>query len=142
MQIDGGKNDKFVAFANSGALVMGYYDGSKLPLWNVAKKYTLADNFFHGGLRRLVPQPFQWLVCACTPTYPNADKSPAKKLIAAVDADGVALKLAANSPKSAMDGIPKFVNNGTISPDFYAINTMQPPYQPSKNKPAKEGDPR
>jgi phospholipase C len=59
-----------------------------------------------------------------------------------VDPDGVSLTLAANSPKSAMDGIPKFVNNGQITPDFYAINTMQPPYQPSANKPAEGGDPR
>jgi len=27
-------------------------------------------------------------------------------------------------------------------PDFYVVNTMQPPYQPSGNKPAKGGDPR
>ncbi len=39
-----------------------------------------------------------------------------------------------------MDGIPKFVEDGDLTPDFYAINTMQPPYQPSKNKPAKDGD--
>src|SRR5262249_45770630 len=43
MQINGGRNDKFAAFADSGGLVMGHYDGSKLPLWNVARKYTLAD---------------------------------------------------------------------------------------------------
>src|SRR4051794_25641770 len=45
MQINGGKNDKFVAFTNTGALVMGYYatDEKNLPLWRVARKYTLAD---------------------------------------------------------------------------------------------------
>src|SRR5258707_99901 len=37
MQINHGKNDRFVAYADSGGLVMGYYDGSKLPLWDVAK---------------------------------------------------------------------------------------------------------
>ena len=142
MQIDGGKNDKFVAYADSGALVMGHYDSTKLPLWNIAKQYTLADNFFMAAFGGSFLN-HQWLACACTPVYPHADKSPAKKLIAAVEADGVTLTLAPNSPKSAMDGIPKFVNNGQITPgDFYAINTMQPPYQPSKNKPAKEGDPR
>jgi acid phosphatase len=141
MQINGGKNDRFVAYADSGALVMGYYDGSKLPLWNVAKQYVLADNFFQGGFGGSFLNHFE-LVCACTPVYPNADKSPAKKLIAAVNADGVSLTLAADSPKSAIDGPPKFVNNGQITPDFFAINTMQPPYQPSKNKPAKEGDAR
>jgi hypothetical protein len=28
----GGKNDMFAAWADSGGLVMGYYDGSDLPL--------------------------------------------------------------------------------------------------------------
>lgn len=49
MQIDGGKNDKFVAWADSGSLVMGHYDGSILPMWQVAKKYVIADNFFQGA---------------------------------------------------------------------------------------------
>jgi len=40
MQIDGGKNDKFAAWADTGGLVMGYYDGSQLPLWGVARKYV------------------------------------------------------------------------------------------------------
>jgi phospholipase C len=141
MQIDGGKNDKFVAYADSGGLVMGHYDGSKLPLWPIAEQYVLADNFFMGAFGGSFLNHI-WFVCACVPKYPDADKSPAKGLIAAVEADGVTLKLADNSPKSAMDGIPKFVNNGQITPDFYAINTMQPPYQPSSNKPAAEGDPR
>jgi acid phosphatase len=141
MQINGGKNDRFAAYADSGAMVMGHYDGSKLPLWSVAQKYVLADNFFQGAFGGSFLNHFH-LVCACTPVYPNADKSPAKGIIAVVDADGVSLTLAPNSPKSAIEGVPKFVNNGQISPDFYAVNTMQPPYQPSSNKPAPDGDPR
>ncbi len=142
MQIDGGKNDRFVAYADSGALVMGHYntDAAKLPLWKIARRYTLADNFFMGAFGGSFLNHF-WLICACTPKYPDADHSPAKDKIAVLDADGVSLKLADNSPKSALDGIPKFVNNGAISPDFYAINTMQPPYQPSSVKPAPGGDP-
>jgi len=142
MQINGGKNDRFVAYADSGALVMGRYDGSKLPLWNVAKKYTLADNFFQAAFGGSFLN-HQWLACACTPVYPDADKSPARGKIAVVDSGGVTLTLAANSPKSALEGIPKFENNGQITPnDFYAVNTMQPPYQPSANAPAAGGDPR
>ena len=45
MQIDGGKNDKFVAYADSGALTMGHYDGSKMKMWEIARRYTLADHF-------------------------------------------------------------------------------------------------
>jgi acid phosphatase len=140
MQIDGGKNDRFVAYADSGALVMGHYDGTKLPLWDIAKQYVLADNFFMGGFGGSYSNHF-WLICACAGKYPNADNSPAKGLITAVEADGVTLKIAANSPKSALDGIPKFVKDGNLTPDFYTINTMQPPYQPSSNKPAPGGDP-
>lgn len=141
MQIDGGRNDKFAAFADSGGLVMGYYDGSKLPLWPIARKYTLADNFFQGAFGGSFSNHFQ-LACACTPYYPSADKSPAKDLISAVEPDGVTLTPAVNGPKSAIEGPPKFVNSNNLSPDFYAINTMQPPYQPSANKPAPNGDPR
>jgi len=140
MQIDGGRNDRFVAFADSGALVMGYYDGASLPMWQVAKRYVLADNFFMGGFGSSFFNHF-YLVCACAPYYPNADKSPAKPSISVVEADGVTLKIAANSPASAVDGVPKFVSDGNLTPDFYAVNTMQPPYQPSSNKPAPGGDP-
>jgi phospholipase C len=142
MQIDGGKNDKFAAFANSGGLVMGHYkaNAATLPLWKIAQRYVLADNFFMGAFGGSFLNHF-WLICACTPTYPNADQSPAKERIAAVEPDGVSLTLAPDSPKSAIDGPPKFVRDGSITPDFFAINTMQPPYMPSANKPAAGADP-
>jgi acid phosphatase len=140
MQIAAGSNDRFVAFADAGALVMGYYASTKLPLWDVAKQFVLADNFFMGAFGGSFVNHLM-LVCACVPTYPNADESPAKGLISVVEADGVTLKLAADSPKSALDGPPKFVNDGNLSPDFYAVNTMQPPYQPSANGPPAGGNP-
>ncbi|MBZ9884360.1 acid phosphatase [Mesorhizobium sp. CA10] len=139
MQIDGGRNDKFVAWADSGALVMGHYDGSILPMWAIAKKYVLADNFFQGAFGGSFLNHFM-LACACAPYYPNADTSPVKAQIAVVEPDGVTLKPADNSPPSALGGVPKFANDGAITPDFYAVNTMQPPYQPSANKPAEGGD--
>jgi len=140
MQIDGGKNDKFVAFADAGGLVMGHYDDSKLPMWKIARQYTLDDNFFMSDFGGSFLNHFG-LVCACVPKYPNADQGPGKTLISAVDAGGTALAIADNSPKSALEGIPKFVKDGSLTPDFYAVNTMQPPYQPSGNKPAQGGDP-
>ena len=139
MQIDDGSNNKFVAWGDTGALVMGYWDGSEMPMWAVAKQYTLADNFFMSGFGGSFYNHIR-LICACTPYFPHADTSPAKPTIAVVNPDGVSLKVAANSPKSAMDGIPKFVSDGNLTPDFYAVNTMQPPYQPSKNQPPKGGD--
>jgi phospholipase C len=140
MQINGGKNDLFVAYADAGALVMGYYDGSKLPLWPVAKRYVLADNFFMGAFGGSFLNHF-YLICSCAPYYPNADKSRAKTQISVVEADGISLKQVEGSPKSALDGKPKFILDGGLTPDFYGVNTMQPPYQPSKVAPAPGGDP-
>src|SRR6266481_8214210 len=120
MQINGGRNDRFVAYTDVGALVMGYYDHAALPLWDVAKEYTLADNFFMGGFGGSFFNHF-WLACACAPVYPNADHSPAKNLIAAVEPDGVTLKSAAESPKSALNGPPRFVKDGNLTPDFFAV---------------------
>lgn len=46
MQIDDGKNDRFVAWGDSGGLAVGYYyAGSRMKLWQIAEHYTLADNF-------------------------------------------------------------------------------------------------
>src|SRR5207245_1840182 len=71
---NGGRNNLYVAMSNAGAFVMGYFDGSRMRLWKWAQDYTLADHFFmaaYGGsyLNRL------WLVCACTPRYPEAPAS-------------------------------------------------------------------
>src|SRR6185437_8995406 len=104
MQIAGGKNDRFAAYADSGGLVMGHYASAKLPLWDFARQYVLADNFFMGAFGGSFFNHFA-LICACAPTYPNADQSPAKDSISDVDAAGTALTIAANSPKSAIDGI-------------------------------------
>jgi acid phosphatase len=121
-------------------MVMGLWDGSKTAMWTVAQKYTLADNFFMGGFGGSFFN-HQWLVCACAPYYANADTNPAKPSIAVVEPDGVTLKIADNSPRSALDGIPKFAGDGNLTPDFYAVNTMQPPYQPSGNAPVAGSDP-
>jgi acid phosphatase len=139
MQLDGGKNDKFVAYGDSGALPMGHYDGSKMAMWKIAREFTLADNFFMGAFGGSYLNHI-YLICACIPVVPQADQSPAKVLISAVEPDGKTLKIAPTSPRSAIDGPPTFVQDGNLTPDFYAVNTMQPPYQPSLNAPPENGD--
>jgi len=144
MQINGGRNDQFVAWADSGALVMGHYRNSaqSLRLWNLAQQYTLCDNFFmaaFGGswLNHI------FLISAQAPFYPNIAASPAKHWVSVLEGDdplGTRLKLARDSEASALGGPPKFVRDGTFTPDGYAVNTMAPPYQPSYVAPAPGGD--
>ena len=132
-QIDGGKNDMFVAMANVGAWVMGYFDGSRLKLWNWAHEYTLADHFFMGAFGGSFLN-HQYLICACTPFDPNA---PAKDR-ATLDSEGRLLKKP-GSPMSVLDG-PVEVGPSRVSPDGFLVNTTQPPYQPSGFPPAAGGD--
>ena len=143
MQIDGGKNDRFAAYSDAGGETMGHFDGSKMALWKIAQQYVLADNFFHGAFGSSFLN-HQYLICACTPIdfKTQADPQTYVHNISIVNDDGVSLKIDPKSPPSALDGPPKYERYGTLTPDFYAVNTLQPPYQPSGNLPAKDGDPR
>lgn len=108
-QINSGRNDRFAAVSDAGGLVMGYYDGHSLPLWKYAQKYTLADNFFQGAFGGSFLNHF-WLVCACTPRYENAPE----EVVAVLDKD------------------KKLVKDGAVTPDGYAVNTLQPATGPMK----------
>lgn len=146
MQINGGKNDLFATHSDAGGIVMGYYDGSKMAMWDIAKQYTLADNFYIGAFGGSF-LTHQFLICACAPQYPNADKSPAAGGISKIDVDanGKFLRLtpATGAPTSTLAGAPKYANDGTLTPKdengmYFAVNTMQPAYQPSSIAPATD----
>ena len=151
-QINGGRNDLFAAYSDAGGLSMGYYDGSKMQLWKLAQQYTLADHFFMGAFGGSYLN-HQYLVCACVPTYPDADAadSPAKDSITEIETDAngrfVRFVPATNMPASALEGRPLYKRDSTLTPKdangvFHSVNTMQPPYQPSSNAAVANGDAR
>jgi phospholipase C len=106
-QINDGQMNKFAAVSNAGGLTMGYFDGSPMKLWDYAKRYTLADNFFHAAFGGSFLNHF-WLICACSPRHPDAP-------------DEIRAKL---------DESGKMIKNGMVTPDGYAVNTMQPEHGP------------
>ncbi len=108
MQIDGGKMDKFAAYSDAAGLSMGYYDGSQMKMWAIAKQYTLADHFFHAAFGGSFLNHF-YLVCACAPKYDDAP-------------DAIKAKLDANGVLQPGPDV--------VTPDGYAVNTMQTVYQP------------
>ena len=115
LQIDGGKNDRFVAWTNVGGLVMSYYDASDFPLGRIAKQFTLADDFFMGAFGGSFLNHF-WLVCACTPEWKDAPQA----LRAVVDDRGMMVK------------------DGAVTPDGYVVNTS---YTVNTPHPARIKDP-
>lgn len=134
MQINGGKNDGFVAWADSGGLVMGHYAQTRysLRLWDVAKEFVLCDNFFQGAFGGSFLN-HQYLISATAPFYPNAAQSVAKAQIATLQSDDPTdprLKPLDKSPASAMTGPPQF-GPSALTPDGYGVNTLAPPYWPT-----------
>lgn len=137
MQINHGKNDMFAAWSDAGGLTMGYYDGSVMQMWKLAKQYTLFDNFFMGTFGGSFLNHF-WLISASTPRFPGAPKN----LVSSVDSSGNRLNLAESSPIHALNGKAVYVADQALTPDGYAVNTLQPSYQPSGIPPAEGGDSR
>src|SRR5262249_3531933 len=134
-QINRGRLDRYVAMSDGGALPMGNYDGSPLPMWALAREYTLADNFFMGAFGGSFLNHF-WLVCPCTPVDPDARWSGR-----VMPEENGELLARPGPPASAMSGPPSLFD-GNVTPDGYAVNTEQPPFQPSQIPPAPGGDPR
>src|SRR6266536_3271864 len=97
-QINGGRMDGFVAWSENGGLAMSYYDATNLPVGRLAQQYTLADRFFHSAFDGSLFNHF-WLVCACTPQWPDA---PANLRIG-LDAQG------------------NVVKDGSVTPDGYVV---------------------
>lgn len=100
MQINGGKMDKFALYNYTKGLTMGYYTTANLPLYDLAKKYTLCDHFFHSAFGGSFLN-HQWLIAAASPEFRNAPDN----IKAQVDASG------------------KLIKDGSVTPDGYAVNT-------------------
>ena len=136
-QINGGRNNMFAAMSTVGGWTMGHYDTSRMRLWQWAKDYTLADNFFMGAFGGSYLN-HQWLVCACTPEHKQAP--PAMR--ARLDASGK-LEKRPDSPSANVGAVQVYSSGigGQVTPDGYSVNTSQPFYQPSGIPPAPDGNP-
>jgi len=115
LQINGGRMDRFVAWTNVGGLAMSYYDATNMPLGRLAREFVLADNFFHAAFGGSFLN-HMWLVCACTPQWPDAPAD----LRARLGADGALLQ------------------DGEVTPDGYVVNTA---YTVNTPHPARITDP-
>lgn len=115
LQINGGKNDRFVDISDEKGLTMGYHDMRKSALWKYAKEYTLCDQFFAAAFGGSFLN-HQWLIAARTP-YVGGES---------------------NISKYELDSRGEILRDGVLTPDGYAVNTIQPFHPPFKAKYADE----
>jgi acid phosphatase len=140
-QIDGGKQDRYTTGSDAVGLTQGYYDTSALPIYQYLHQpdhphYAIADNFFQAAFGGSFLN-HQWLVAAATPTFAGAlQDGSANDLHSTVDSNGMPTKTPLYTPTATnvkdaqltakCAGIAK---PGLLCGD-YAINTIQPWYQP------------
>ena len=140
-QINGGKMNRYVTGSDAAGLTMGYFDTKQLPIYKYLHQrhafgYAIADNFFQSAFGGSFLN-HQWLIAARTPIFPNALRDGSDNdLHSIVDANGFPNKsyplytpttpvvqdssLTVKCP-APMDG---------LACGDYAINTIQPTYQP------------
>jgi phospholipase C len=102
-QINGGRNDRFVAYSDAGALPLGHHDMSKSNLWKYAREFTLCDNFFQAAFGGSFLN-HQWLIAAATPVYHDAP----------------------DSVKMKNENDPAAFKDNMVTSDGFAVNTIHP----------------
>jgi acid phosphatase len=139
-QLNDGKQNRYVTGSDAVGLTMGTYDTRALPIYKYLHApghpdYAIADRFFQGAFGGSFLN-HQWLVAAATPTYPNADKSGGTTdLHSVVDANGMPNTYPLYKPTTTVkDGALTALCGGSLPAGLgcgdYAVNTIQPPYQP------------
>src|SRR5215207_8186996 len=118
---------------------MGHYDTKRLPIYEYlhsrkAPDYAISDRFFQAAFGGSFLN-HQWLVAAATPVFYDAATSGADDLHSQVDANGMptsyplytATGPVKDGPLTVPCGAP---NSAGLACGDYAVNTIQPPYQP------------
>ena len=133
-QLNGGQQNRYVTGSDSAGMTMGYYNTKELPIYEYlhrksAPKYVVLDHFFQAAFGGSFLN-HQYLVAAAAPLFPTGTHS-------ILDANGFpnanyplyATSGVVDGPVTQACGLPTTVP-GRACGD-YAVNTVQPYYQPS-----------
>jgi len=100
-QIDGGLNDEYATFSDGGGMCMGHYDANDFPEGQLAKEFTLCDNYFQGVFGGSIAN-YIYFVSGQEASYPGAPAS-----LLSVDSNN-----------------PATLNDNILSPDFFVVNNI------------------
>jgi acid phosphatase len=144
-QLNDGRQNRYVTGSDAIGLAMGVYDTRALPIYEYLHrrghpKYAIADNFFQAAFGGSFLN-HQWLVAARNPVWPDArNDGSADDLHSVVDVNGMPNNYDLyHSPSTVVDGAltascAPGPGRGPTPPGVlcgdYAVNTIQPPYQP------------
>jgi acid phosphatase len=145
-QLNNGLQNRYTTGSDAVGLTQGYYDTRSLPIYEYLHsaghpKYAIADDFFQAAFGGSFLN-HQWVIAAATPPWAGM---PANQH-AIVDSNGMPnnyLLYHATGPVADPAGTRACVLAPAVDPNpglacgDYAVNTIQPPYQPTSSNPLK-----
>src|SRR3989442_1045258 len=141
-QLNGGQQNRYVTGSDAVGLAMGYYNTADLPVYQYlhsdgAPHYAIADDFFQSAFGGSFLN-HQWLIAAATPTWvgiPDAQHS-------IVDTNGfpnatypLYTPTTAVLDRAGTQACGLSTTNPNVACGDYAVNTIQPAYQPFRGSP-------
>src|SRR5256714_6132705 len=138
-QLNNGQQNRYETGSDANGLVMGYYDTTQLPIYTYlhgdgAPHYAIADDFFQSAFGGSFLN-HQWLIAAASPVWAGA---PAANH-SVIDSNGMPTAYPQYAPtgpvldRQLTQLCPSVVANRACGD--YAVNTIQPAYQPFKGSP-------
>ena len=136
-QLNGGMQNRYTTGSDAVGLTQGVYDTRALPIYEYLHSrhhpdYAIADRFFQAAFGGSFLN-HQWLIAAATPPFPGATPDQHSVL----DANGMPTSYPLYATPSATplrDTAVTAACGGTTPAGLacgdYAVNTIQPPYQP------------
>jgi acid phosphatase len=139
-QLNNGSQNQYTAGSDAAGLSQGYYNTQALPIYQYLHQedhpnYAIADNFFQAAFGGSFLN-HQWLIAAASPTWPGA---PATNH-SIIDSNGMPN---ATYPLYTPTGTVRDAQVTQVCPSVvpgracgdYAVNTIQPAFQPFKGTP-------
>jgi acid phosphatase len=143
-QLDGGRQDRYTTGSDAVGLTQGYYDTRALPIYQYLHSgdhphYAIADDFFQAAFGGSFLN-HQWLIAAATPAWDGAPVGNHS----IVDSNGMPNSYPLYHPTGSV--LDRQLTRlcpaaGAVDPNpalacgDYAVNTIQPAYQPFKGTP-------
>ncbi len=143
-QLDGGKQDRYATGSDAAGLTMGHYDTTQLPVYEYlhgagAPNYVIADNFFQGAFGGSFLS-HQYLIAAQAPQWDTSQLPIPAGKNSVLDAAGFPnSSYPLYKPDPAVSYVDGPLTQACGQPSTvaglacgnYAVNTMQPSWQPS-----------
>jgi len=141
-QLSNGAQNRYTTGSDAAGLTQGYYDTTALPIYQYlhsdgAPHYAIADDFFQGAFGGSFLN-HQWLIAAASPVWPGIPTGQHS----IVDTNGfpnatypLYTPTTPVSDRAGTQACGLATTNPNVACGDFAVNTIQPAYQPFKGTP-------